>query len=337
MMPTGQPTATAVSTSWPSATPAVSVVIATHERAGYLGELHDALAAQANPPEFEVVVADDGSADGTWSALDRLAARSPLPFKALRLPASGGASIPRNTAVAESRGAVVAFTDDDCLPSPGWLRALVAGFDDRDVAVVQGRTAPEPGGWEGPWSRSLEVSGLSGLYEGANLACRRDAFVAVGGFNPHRVVAGRPFGEDVQLGIELSRNGAARFAEAAVVHHRVMPGSYRQFIEERRRLAGFPALVREVPELRRQFVAGVFLSRRTLAVDAAVAGAVAAVSTATAWPVVASLPWLARCWQAAAERPGRPRPVRAAQLAVADLVGLGALVRGSVEAHRVVL
>jgi glycosyltransferase involved in cell wall biosynthesis len=336
-MSTRQPSATATSASWPATTPTVSVVIATHDRADFLPELHEALAAQSEPPDFEVVIADDGSRDRTWAVLEQLVAASPLPMQVLRLPASGGAAIPRNTAVAHSRGELVAFTDDDCLPTPRWLNELVGDFASPDVAVVQGRTEPQPHDWQGPWSRSLDVSRLSGLYEGANLACRRAAFVEIGGFNTKRVVSGRPFGEDVQLGLELTRVGRASFAPEAVVRHRVMAGSYRQFIDERRRLAGFPALVREVPELREQLVAGLFLSRRTLTVDAAVVGAVAASATATAWPAVASIPWLARCWRAASGRPGRPRAMRAAQIAAADLIGLGALITGSARAGRVVL
>jgi hypothetical protein len=116
-----------------------------------------------------------------------------------------------------------------------------------------------------------------------------------------------------------------------------MPGTYRDFVDERRRLAGFPALVAEVPELRERFVLRLFLSRRTLAVDAAVAGAVVAATTATIWPAITSVPWLARCWRAAGGRPGRPRAVRAVQIAAADVIGLGALATGSARARQLVL
>jgi glycosyltransferase involved in cell wall biosynthesis len=325
------------SDAWAGASPEISVVIATHDRGSFLQELHNALAAQADAPDFELVIADDGSHDATWELLGRLAATTSLPMKALRLAGFGGAAVPRNSAVAHSRGELVAITDDDCLPTAGWLRALRDAFHDPQVTVVQGRTEPEPQSWQGPWSRSLDVSRLSGLWECANLACRREVFHDVGGFTTRRVVPGRPFGEDVQLGAALARAGSARFAPLAVVRHRVMPGTYRDFVDERRRLAGFPALVGEVPELRDRFVLRVFLSSRTLAVDAAVAGAVAAAATTTIWPAIASVPWLARCWAAAGGRPGKPRVVRAAQIAAADLVGLGALATGSARAGRLVL
>jgi hypothetical protein len=337
MMRTAEPVETVTSASWPAASPVVSVVVATHDRAGFLPELHHALAGQVGAPGFEVVIADDGSRDGTWPTLERLAGTTPLALKAVRLAGCGGAAVPRNTAVANSRGELVAVTDDDCLPTAGWLRAIGAALADPAVAVVQGQIEPEPDIWQGPWSRTLEVRGLTGLWECANLACRRDAFERIGGFTTHRVVPGRPFGEDTQLGAALARQGSARFAAAALVHHRVLPGSYRDFVEERRRLGGFPALVGEVPELRDRFPLGVFLSRRTLTVDVAVAGTLVALAARSKWPAVATLPWLQQCWRTAGGRPGRPRAVRTAQVAVADLIGLGALATGSARARRVVL
>jgi glycosyltransferase involved in cell wall biosynthesis len=336
-MRTAEPIETVTSESWPATSPVVSVVVATHERAGFLTELHHALAGQVGAPAFEVVVADDGSRDGTWATLERLAATTSLALKAVRLAGFGGAAVPRNTAVANSRGDLIAVTDDDCLPTAGWLQAIGDAFADPAVTVVQGQIEPEPDIWQGPWSRTLEVRRVTGLWECANLACRRDAFEQVGGFTTRRVVPGRPFGEDTQLGAALARRGLARYAAEAVVHHRVLPGRYRDFLEERRRLGGFPALVGEVPELRDGFPLGVFLSRRTLAVDVAVAGALIALAARSPRPAVAALPWLRRCWSAAAGRPGRPRAVRAAQVAVADLVGLGALATGSARARRIVL
>src|SRR5881397_1234872 len=88
-------------TAWANAAAEVSVVIATHNRCGYLPDLFDALHAQLPPPGgLEVVFADDGSDDATWSELQRLVASASVPVLALRLSASGGPSRPRNTAAA---------------------------------------------------------------------------------------------------------------------------------------------------------------------------------------------------------------------------------------------
>src|SRR5580693_5124063 len=118
-MKTADAIATATSASWALANPVVSVVIATHNRADYLPELVDALAQQQDAPEVEILIADDGSRDDSWPVLEQIAATTTLALKVLRLPTCGGPSVPRNTAVLASRGRLLAFTDDDCLPSPG--------------------------------------------------------------------------------------------------------------------------------------------------------------------------------------------------------------------------
>jgi hypothetical protein len=116
-----------------------------------------------------------------------------------------------------------------------------------------------------------------------------------------------------------------------------MPGTYRDHLNERARLRGFPQLFESIPELRDLPIGGTFLSRRTAITDLGVAGLVTAAATRTIWPGLVAIPWLARAWREADGRPGRSRRVRAAQIALADLVGLGALAVGSAKARRLVL
>jgi glycosyltransferase involved in cell wall biosynthesis len=336
------PIESAQSPRWSGQPAAITVVVSTHGRAALLAGLLDALEAQ-HVDDAEVIVADNGSADDTWSTLTARCGTTSLRLMALRLPFHNGPAVPRNTCIAMSRAPIVAFTDDDCLPAPGWLAALSAAFDD-SIDLVQGRTIPEPGGWAGPWGRSLDVPGPTGLYETANLAARRAAIVAVGGFGSERLLSGRAFGEDVILGAAIARHGGFRFAPAALVHHRVMPGTYRDFIQERLRLAGFPMLLRQVPELRQRAFARIFLSRRTAITDLALAGVaanmVASVLTYSAWAIVPELavvPWIVALWREARLRPGRNRLVRAVQLLYGDLAGCTALIAGSLQARRLLL
>ncbi|HVW81473.1 MAG TPA: glycosyltransferase family A protein [Mycobacteriales bacterium] len=335
----------AESAGWLGPGGAVAVVVSTHGRAGLLGGLLDTLERQAGV-DFEVVVADNGSPDETWAALVERCASTPLRLLALRLPFHDGPGVPRNTCVAAARASLIAFTDDDCLPTPGWLAALVAAFDDsagEGVDIVQGATAPEPGGWAGPWGRSLSVPAASGLFETANLAVRRTSFEAAGGFGAKRLLSGRAFGEDVVLGAAIAAGGGFRFAPDALVHHRVMPGSYRDFLRERWRLMGFPLLVRMVPELRSRAYLGIFLGRRRAITDLGVCGLLLAIGLAAAgrWlgllALLAAVPWATVLWREAGARPCVPRPLRAAQLLVADLVGFAALLIGSARARRLLL
>jgi glycosyltransferase involved in cell wall biosynthesis len=340
-MKTATPLETAQSKRWAGPAAATSVVVSSHSRAELLSGLIDALEAQDHH-DFEVLIADNGSTDDTWSVLTRRCAATHLRLRALRLDFHDGPAVPRNTCIAEARGELVAFTDDDCLPTPSWLTAITAAFDDATV-IVQGRTAPDPEGWAGPWGRTLDVPGPTGLYETANLAVRRAAVLDAGGFGAERLLSGRAFGEDVVLGAAIARSGGFGFAPDAVVHHRVMPGTYRHFLTERRRLAGFPQLVRLVPELRDRAYLRVFLGRRRAITDLGLAGLLAAVVSASLgeWlglvALVAVIPWLRQAWREAGARPGLPRPLRSLQLMVADVIGFGALVGGSLRARRLLL
>jgi glycosyltransferase involved in cell wall biosynthesis len=323
------------SATWEAASCRSAVVVSTHQRSALLPGLLAGLDAQIGGA-FEVVVVDNGSTDATWQLLQEWAGQTALPARVLRVPFCDGPGVPRNTAVARVRADLVVFTDDDCLPAPDWVERLCGALLP-GVAVVQGRTVPEADGWAGPWSRSLTVEGPTGLFETANLACRREDILAVGGFGGTRVLTGRAFGEDVLLGQALAARGEAVFCPAALVEHRVLPGSYRDFLSERWRRRGFPLLVARAPGIRSSLVGGVFLSRRTMVADLGLLACASAVVRRRPWPMLLAAPWFAACWRDAAHRDGRPRPVRAAQVGVGDAVGVAGLVTGSTQARRMVL
>jgi len=324
------------SAQWNSAQCHTSVVVATYQRPGFLHQLVDALAAQTVP--IEVVIVDDGSTDTTWSTLQSIAKASSLPLLAIRLDHTGGPSIPRNSAAMHARGEIVIITDDDCLPEPGWAAGLSVALRDPAVVIAQGATRPTDD-THGPWDRTVSVAAPSGLYETCNLGIRRDRFIELGGFPVADVLARVPrgFGEDVLFGARAARSGELAWAPDAVVRHRWVRTSYAEHLRGRWRSRGFPWLAEQVPELVERLPARVFLSTRTLEFDAAVASIVAASITRKPALLVATLPWLRRHVPAAKQRAGRPVAIRLAQEAIADGVGLGALVYGSVKHRRVVL
>jgi glycosyltransferase involved in cell wall biosynthesis len=322
--------------------PEVTVVVSSYRRRDYLAGLVSALQAQHGAPPYEVVVVDNGSDDGTWPVLSALVTASPIPMAALRLATNVGPGPARNRAVALGRGQLLALTDDDCLPTPGWLAGLVAAFADPQVSVAQGRTEPEPGPAPGPWARSVWVTGPTVWFETCNVAYRRTAYDAVGGFDEAdpafaRERGGRPFGEDAWLGGRVvARSGRSAFVPEAVVRHRWLPGSYRDHLAERRHMRGFPALAARLPAVADSCWHGIFLSRRTAAVDLAVMSAVTALTTRRPALLLGTLPWLRTAWGPARARRGS-LPLRLAQGAGADLMGLAALAEGSVRHRRVVL
>ncbi len=331
------------SPSWDGTDAEVAVHVPTFNRPQFVPTLVERLESQTLAPgRFEVVIVDNGSDDETWSVLCDLVARTPLAMTAVHLPVNRGPAGARNVAVLASRAPLLAFTDDDCLPEPGWLEALVdAARDGADL--VQGRTEPDPTGTGvGAWARTIRIVEASPLFETCNIAYRRSAFDAAGGFDELDAISaragGRAFGEDVLLGAAVVAAGGARaFAPCAVVLHRYLPAGYLDHLGEMRNLAGFPALARRVPPLADALWQGVFLTSRTAAFDLAVLGSAAAAVSRRPWYLLAVLPWIVQTLPLTQEHGGRNRAVRLAQLGVADAVALVSLVEGSVRHRRFVL
>jgi glycosyltransferase involved in cell wall biosynthesis len=302
----------------------VSVVVPTFNAASTIGATLDALAAQELDGDYEVIVVDDGSSDDSVA----IAERSAVEATVLRQENLGAAAA-RNLGAAAARGEILAFTDSDCVPAPGWLRAGVDALQDADL--VQGRVLPEALARPHPLDRSIWVEQETYLYESANLFLRADLFERLGGFEDlFGPVHGKRIGEDVWLGWRARRAGArTEFSDAALVHHAVFRRGLRSYLDERLRLSHFPALAAKVPELReRFFFARWFLNRRTAAFDLAIGGIVAAVILSSPLPLVAALPYLAMLlWRARGWR--RYLPLAVASSMLGDLVGFGALAWGS--------
>lgn len=238
--------------------PHVSVIVPVRDRRALVQKLLDALARQSYR-DFEVVIVDDGSTDGA----DVLAAaETRFSTRVVRSDGSGAVAA-RTRGVAESTGEVLAFTDSDCEPSAEWLASGVAAVADNHD-VVMGRTvsaAPRR-----LLERSLTAED-NGLYPTCNVFYRRAAFDRAGGFDPNASARlgfrpgarakGLGFGEDTVLGWRVRRDGSAAFAPDAVVAHAVFPPDLRDHFSRTLQAGAFPALVKEVPELRTTF-----LSRR---------------------------------------------------------------------------
>lgn len=227
---------------------AVTVVVATHGRAHLLPRLVAALEGQVEAPSFDVVIVDDGSADDTWAVLTHLAARSTVQLQPVRLLRNRGPATARNIGWRSTAADVIVFTDDDCSPEPGWLRAIVAASADADI--VQGRTIADPDQLEqqGPFSRTLQVEAETGFYQTCNIAYRRAVLEHNDGF----AEAFRyPAGEDTDLAWRAKTSGASStFCAAAVVRHDVRGSDVGAAIRDSWRWQSVALALSRHPELR---------------------------------------------------------------------------------------
>jgi ADP-heptose:LPS heptosyltransferase/GT2 family glycosyltransferase/predicted SAM-dependent methyltransferase len=113
--------------------PTVSIVVPHYDRwpllEGFLAALH------AHPPRvsYEVIVVDDDSKDATHAGL---AAWGPLVRVVQNRPGVHNFGVSCNRGAAAARGRLVAFVNNDTIPLPGWLDALVAAHDEGAVGIV---------------------------------------------------------------------------------------------------------------------------------------------------------------------------------------------------------
>ena len=177
----------------------------------------------------EVVVVDNGSTDRTAEIVRR------LPVRYVHEPVRGR-SHARNRGIAASAAPIVAFTDADCVVSDGWLRELVAAFDDDDVSAVAGEVLADPpctpsqrymAARKPRWQHAALTSPRPYAVT-ANVAFRRDVLGRIGGFDPQF-----PTGEDQDISWRLLQAGLLlRYAPAAVVFHRHRAGAWDFFTQQ---------------------------------------------------------------------------------------------------------
>src|SRR5947209_5040176 len=218
--------------------PDVSVVVPARNAAGTIGRTLGALAKQKLDASYEVIVVDGASIDATASMVSSFRPPVTLLRNTDVEPASS-----RNLGLSHASGNVLAFTDADCEPEPGWLAAGLQALERTSADIVQGKVLPARDA--GPFDRTVAVLSEYGLYETANLFVRRSLIERVGEFEPVAALGQeRKFGEDVWFAWRAKRAGAqTAFSEEAIVRHEVFERTMLQFLVEQARVRYFPGLV----------------------------------------------------------------------------------------------
>jgi glycosyltransferase involved in cell wall biosynthesis len=309
-------------------TPVATVCVPTYNRADSLDRLLGSLAGQ-DISGFEVVVYDDASTDRTAQVLAAWKGR--LPLTVLVGDSNRGPAAGRNAALRAARAPLVLFTDDDCVPGPGWVRAHLEAAG----PITVGRTVPAPDQLDrtGPFSRTLAVDSVE-LFHTCNIGYPRSLLLAVGGFDErYRKAAG----EDTDLGLRALRSGAeAVFVPAAVVEHDVRPSSWPAALRETGKWVDVPLFARTHGADNAAVYSRWWWRKTHPAAAAAVVGLL--IAPRFRWAVLAALPWFRlRTGELRVQARRRHWPwVLPAQLAI-DAAEVVVLARGSVRHRRLLL
>lgn len=180
----------------------VSVIIPTYNEARQIEACLQSFAHQTLPrQEFEIILVDGGSTDGTT------ARAQPLVDSVIR-QSSEGVGGARNDGAAIARAAIVATTDADCRVPETWLETILQDFQDPEVVAVCGPDGPFDGGLKARviffFVRSIiRLAALAGLYGtgSTNTAVRKDAFLAIGGYRS------LSHSDDIEMGIRIASQG----------------------------------------------------------------------------------------------------------------------------------
>jgi glycosyltransferase involved in cell wall biosynthesis len=199
-------------------TPRVSVVVCTYNAERTLAPCLESL-AKLNYPDYEVIVVNDGSTDGSLAIAERFG------YCRIISQPNKGLSVARNVGAQNATGEIIAYTDSDCVADPDWLNYLVAKMEAADLVACGGPNFPPPEDSLIPSAVAVSPGGPTHVLlsddtaehiAGCNMAFRRDVLLQLGGFDP----VYRAAGDDVDICWRFQDAGyTIGFSPAAVVWH----------------------------------------------------------------------------------------------------------------------
>jgi len=239
---------------------ALAVLIATHNRREMLGRCLEALARQSeDPASYEVIVADDGSDDGTGAMLEGL--RVPFRLRSLRLEKAGkAAALNEALKLVEADGCLI--IDDDVIASEDLVAEHIAARRRNPEALALGKLVQRPPRRRDPyaaaaavrWNRRYEelAGGAADWTDcyGANFSAPHRALVEIGGFDASMTAV-----EDLDLGFRLARAGCVPvyLPDAEALHDDEKPG--RRILDHEQRFGAWCAgFAEEHPEARSELL-----------------------------------------------------------------------------------
>ena len=214
--------------------PAASVVIAVLDAAEWLSDQLEALSRQVCRDPWEIIVADNGSTDGSLEIARDWADEHPS-FGVVEANNERGIAFARNAGAAHSHARNLLFCDADDVVGPNWVASHIEALQQADASYgpVRGfRAARQHWDFSGDWDlRSFRMIEPMVHLPGCNMAMRRSTFDDVGGFATD--IAG--FGaEDVDISIRIQTTGhSVSVAPEAKIYRRKAETARQEFRKKR--------------------------------------------------------------------------------------------------------
>lgn len=197
----------------------ISIIIPTFNGATRIANCLDALLPQIADRDAEILVVNDGSADNTAEVVGR--------YPAVRLitQANAGPAAARNHGARESMGSIILFTDDDCVPIPGWLATMIEPFKDPEIVAVKGAYRTKQTSlvarfvqieYEDRYRRMAPLPSID-FIDTYSAGFRKNRFLELNGYDTSFPVA---CAEDAELSYRMSARGwKMKFVPEAIVYH----------------------------------------------------------------------------------------------------------------------
>lgn len=214
----------------------VSIIVPTFNGAARIGNCLEALLPQTVAINAEILVVDDGSTDSTAAVVSK--------YSGVRLisQANAGPAAARNRGALETKGSIILFTDDDCVPTSDWLAAMTKPFEDPDVVGVKGayRTLQKAviarfvqADYEDRYRLMATLPEID-FVDTYAAAFRRDRFLEMNGYDTTFPVA---CAEDIELSYRMSARGwKMKFVPTAIVYH-THPDTFWQYMKKKYKFA----------------------------------------------------------------------------------------------------
>ncbi len=200
-----------------------SVVIPVHNGAATIGLQLNALLAQDVATSWEIVIADNGSTDGTRSVVESHRITNRVPIRIVEASQVRGANHARNRGVEEARADVIVFCDCDDEVRPGWLAAHIDALSITRSAITAGPVVIDRINslQAQRQSNGLVAPGIAGDVQfgwGANFGFHRSVWERCGRFDPDFLYGF----DEIEFMVRAQRSGAQFvWLEDAIVDYRI--------------------------------------------------------------------------------------------------------------------